>query len=66
MQLAVSQRYSDRQSLLVEPLLPVHWLLLSPNGLGSLKAEALVLDGGFLLSRSEMRYEQTPERFSFH
>ena len=49
--LALSQGYSNWQSLLVEPLLPVHWLLLSPNGWISRKAEALVLDGGFLLSR---------------
>ena len=37
----------------MEPLLRVHWLLLSLNGLDSLKAEALVLDGGFLLGAAE-------------
>ena len=31
--MAVSQRYRHRQLLLVEPLLRVHWLLLSLNGL---------------------------------
>ena len=45
--MAISQRYKHRQFLLVEPLLRVHWLLLSLNGLDSLKAEALVLDGAF-------------------
>ena len=51
--MAISQRYKHRQFLLVEPLLRVHWLLLSLNGLDSLKAEALVLDGGFLLGAAE-------------
>ena len=44
--MAISQRYKHRQFLLVEPLLRVYWLLLSLNGLDSLKAEALVLDVG--------------------
>ena len=51
--MAISQRYKYRQFLLVEPLLRVHWLLLSLNGLDSLKAEAFVLDGGFLLGTAE-------------
>lgn len=51
--MAISQRFEHRQFLLVEPLLRVHWLLLSLNGLDSLKAEALVLDGGFLLGAAE-------------